>query len=291
MRQNNSGSGCGGGSARAGLILVADDEDLVRDLLVRFLTNRGHHVLEASDGQQALRLFRQNHFDLVLSDVLMPGLDGLTLLTAIKEVNPRVPVVLISGYGDVETVVKALKAGAENFLSKPLSMDTLDRVVARALALASAPPASRCRWRSLRQTTRLESASQPELVCEVVQQIAQSAVAVGYADHDLDNNLKLALVEAVTNAMEHGNGWNQDLTVAVVADITPDTLTVSIWDQGQGFDAACLPDPTSPEYLLCDRGRGVFLMHAIMDEVCFSPKGNNVTLSKQRRAAADPEPA
>lgn len=290
MLQNNSNTGCGHARG-AGLILVADDEELVRDLLTRFLSNRGHTVLAAADGQQALRLFRQNPFDLVLSDVRMPGLDGLALLTAIKEVNPRVPVVLISGYGDVETVVKALKAGAENFLSKPLSMEILDRVVEQALALASAHPVSRCRWQSLRQTTRLESPSQPELVCEVVRQIAQSAVAVGYADHDLDNNLKLALVEAVTNAMEHGNHWNPDLTVVVEADITPEWLTVRVSDQGPGFDASCLPDPTSPEYLLCDRGRGVFLMNAIMDQVSYSPQGNRVTLSKQRHAAAYPEPA
>jgi YesN/AraC family two-component response regulator len=278
----------GGCAAEGNLILVADDEELVRDLLARFLANCGHRVLEAVDGQQALKLFRDNQIDLVLSDVRMPGLDGLTLLAAIKEINPRVPVLLISGYGDVETVVKALKAGAENFLAKPLSMDVLAKVVDQALALACAFPAGQSRWLALRQNTRLETASRPELVCEVVQQVAQSAVAVGYASHDLDNNLKLALVEAVTNAMEHGNRWNQELKVVVEADITPDMLSVSVRDQGQGFDFACLPDPTSGDQLFCERGRGVFLMQAIMDEVCYSAPGNCVTLCKRRQPGAEP---
>lgn len=275
----------GPGGVSGGQILVADDEELVRELLSRFLVNQGHRVMEAEDGQQALRLFRENHFDLVLSDVRMPGLDGLKLLAAIKEINPRVPVVLISGYGDVETVVKALKSGAENFLSKPLSMDVLGKVVDRSLALACAFAPGQARWLSLRQTTRLETASRPELICEVVQQIAQSAVAVGYASRDLDNNLKLALVEAVTNAMEHGNRWDPGLSVIVEADLTPDRMQVSILDHGQGFDFGRLPDPTTGEQLLCERGRGVFLMQAIMDEVCFRAPGNCVTLRKLRQAA------
>ncbi|MFZ5587238.1 MAG: response regulator [Thermodesulfobacteriota bacterium] len=287
MAENHAGA-AGRSAAGGNLILVADDEELVRELLARFLTNRGHRVLEAADGRQALKLFRDNQIDLVLSDVRMPGLDGLTLLAAIKEINPRVPVLLISGYGDVETVVKALKAGAENFLPKPLSMDILGKVVDQALSLACASPAGRSRWLALRQNTRLETASRPELICEVVQQIAQSAVAVGYASHDLDNNLKLALVEAVTNAMEHGNRWNQELKVVVEADITPDMLSVSVRDQGQGFDFACLPDPTIGDQLLCERGRGVFLMQAIMDEVCYSAPGNCVTLCKRRQPGVEP---
>lgn len=276
------------GDGQAGAqVLVADDEVLVRDLLSRFLTGRGLQVREAGDGQEALRLFRDNHFDLVLSDVRMPGLDGLGLLAAIKEINPRVPVVLISGYGDVDTVVRALKAGAENFLAKPLSMDVLGKVVDQALALASLPAAGSSRWLCLRQHTRLEAASRPELICDVVQQIAQSAVAVGYASHDLDNNLKLALVEAVTNAMEHGNHWDPELKVVVEAEVTPERMYVSVTDQGRGFDHSTLPDPTSGDQLFCERGRGVFLMHAIMDEVCYSPTGNCVILCKNRQGDGD----
>jgi len=88
-------------------VLVGDDEELVRSMLVRYLVD------EAGDGRRALDLFRERNFDLVLSDVRILDLDGIQLFKALKEINPRMPVVLVSGYGEVETVVAALKYGAK----------------------------------------------------------------------------------------------------------------------------------------------------------------------------------
>lgn len=267
-------------------ILVVDDEPMVRQLLVKHLTRKGYSVTEAEDGKKALQLFGENPFDLVLSDVRMPGLDGLALLKAIKEFSPRIPVILISGYGDVETVVDSLKAGAENFLAKPLKMDQLSRLVEQSLALSCLlPPGGGSRSR-MRQVTYMEAPSQHEYVYEMLYQVANSAVAVGFASGDLDNNLKLALVEAITNAMEHGNRWDPEKMVRMEAVAEPGELTVSIEDQGDGFRAQALNDPTDGENLLQERGRGVFLMHAIMDRIEYNEKGNRVTLGKRRRTLA-----
>jgi serine/threonine-protein kinase RsbW len=230
--------------------------------------------------------------DLVLSDVYMPGLSGLQLLTAVKDLNPRVPVVLISGWGEVPTVVEALKAGAENFLTKPLDLELLARVVNRSLQLARIRPQAAEHHLDLRQITQISTPSHADYICEVIYQIALSAVAVGFAEHDLDNNLKLALVEAVTNAMEHGNHWDVNKRVEVEAVATPELLEVRVRDQGEGFDFSHLPDPTQEENLLCERGRGIFLMRSIMDQVVFVPPGNQVILSKRRlpRDRADSNP-
>ena len=263
-------------------ILLADDEPLVRDLLVRFLRQQGHEVVVARDGREALESFKAQPADLVLSDVRMPRLDGLQLLHAIKDINPRVPVVLISGYGDVETVVNALKSGAENFLAKPLDMAVLGKVIDQALSLTSPQAPLGRNLRRLRQWTSMEVASQPEYICEVLYLIAQSGVAVGFAEHDLDANLKLALVEAVTNAMEHGNRWDPGLVVKVSVEATPEELSVTVEDQGQGFKINSLADPTRGDQLMNERGRGVFLMQVIMDEVVFNPQGNRVCLRKHR---------
>ncbi len=263
-------------------VLVVDDEELVRSMLGRYLERKGFLVQMASDGFQALDLFRESYFDLVLSDVRMPGLDGLKLLRAIKDINPRVPVVLISGYGDVETVVAALKAGAENFLVKPMKMEELAKVMEQSLAISCLRSGGLSMTPRVRQVTYLEAPSQPELICELVQQITLSAVSVGYAEFDLDNNLKLALVEAITNAMEHGNRWDADKKIIIESELTRDTIRVSVCDQGPGFDFAALPDPTSDEQLFHERGRGVFLMKTIMDEVDYNPQGNCVTLLKRR---------
>lgn len=264
-------------------ILVADDEELVRSLLVRYLEHKGFQVVFTGDGKAALELFRREPFDLVLSDMRMPSLDGLKLLTAIKEINSRVPVVLISGYGDVETVVAALKAGAENFLAKPLKMESLGRVVEQALSISCLGFGSQVLVPQVRQVTYLQAPSKPEYICEMVQQVALSAVAVGYATFDLDNNLKLALVEGITNAMEHGNRWDAGKKVSVKSEVTKDLLRLTIKDQGPGFDVHLLPDPTVSDHLLAERGRGVFLMQAIMDEVTYNEQGNQLTLVKRRQ--------
>lgn len=264
-------------------ILLVDDEWTVVELLSRYLAEKGYEVTSASSGGEAWDLFQKQPFDLVLSDLRMPGIDGLQLLDAVKEANPRIPVVLISGFGDVETVVKALKGGAENFLAKPLDLDELERVLAQSLAIACVRPGGSQIKGHMEQNTRIETRSLSDNISDIVYQISLSAVAVGFSQYDLDNNLKMALVEALTNAMEHGNGWDQSKLLRVKAKLTRHAMQVTIEDQGAGFDHQNLTDPTVQENLLSERGRGIFLLRAIMDEVRFNEPGNTVTLIKQRR--------
>jgi CheY-like chemotaxis protein len=277
-----------GSTAQSRRILVADDDEMVRQVLVRYLAGQGMEVSAASDGQEALDLFSSHPFDLVISDLRMPGMDGLQLLHAIKGLNPAIPFIFISGYGDIPTVVETLKAGADNFLGKPVEMNELAKVVKQALALAATKALPLLQLARMRQVTYLEVPSRPEYIRDLISQIAHSAVCVGYAECDLDNNLKLALVEALTNAMEHGNRWNEDRVVRLEANLTSDCLMVSIEDQGSGFDVSALSDPTCGDQLLSERGRGVFLMRAIMDEVCYNAQGNRVTMFKRRQTAAPP---
>jgi len=266
--------------ARPSRILVADDEDALRELLQRFLETKGHQVVLAQDGREALKLFREQPFDLVLSDVRMPGLDGLQLLAAVKDINPRTPVVLISGYGDIETVVTALKAGAENFLAKPIRIDMLRRVVSQSLSLSARSERRADHFPNVTQQTKIETPSQQCYINDIIYLIAASAAAVGYVGHDLDNNLKLALVEAIMNAMEHGNKWDETKKIRLTVTIDAEMFKIVIADEGPGFDPDKLPDPTSPEQLLAERGRGVFLMRAIMDEITYNESGNEVTMTK-----------
>ncbi|ADK84593.1 response regulator receiver protein [Desulfarculus baarsii DSM 2075] len=265
---------------RPSRILVADDEDALRELLKRFLETKGHQVVLAQDGREALKLFREQPFDLVLSDVRMPGLDGLQLLAAVKDINPRTPVVLISGYGDIETVVTALKAGAENFLAKPIRIDMLRRVVSQSLSLSARSERRADHFPNVTQQTQIDTPSQQCYINDIIYLIAASAAAVGYVSHDLDNNLKLALVEAIMNAMEHGNKWDENKKIHLTVTIGADMFKIVIADEGPGFDPDKLPDPTSPEQLLAERGRGVFLMRAIMDEITYNQRGNEVTMVK-----------
>ena len=263
-------------------ILVADDEWTVVELLDRYLSAKGYEVTKAYDGREAWTLFQNQPFDMVLSDLRMPGFNGIQLLNAIKQANPRVPVVLISGYGNVETVVQALKGGAENFLPKPLDLEELEKIVKQSLAISCIRPGGSQIKGRIRQNTIIQTQSRYENIADIVYQISLSAVAVGFAEYDLDNNLKLALVEALTNAMEHGNQWDQAKLVTIEANLSRTIMQVTIEDQGEGFAHHDQLDPTMEENLLKERGRGIFLLRAIMDEVRFNEEGNTMTLIKRR---------
>ena len=262
-------------------ILIVDDESMIIELLFKLLSAKGYEVSTANHGREALEFLRGHTCDLVITDVRMPYLDGMQLLKAIKDMNPRLPVIMISGYDEAAIVVDALKAGAENFLAKPLDLAILEQVIGKTLSLASIRPKG-CSLPSVRQTTYMRAPSQPGCVQDMVYQISLSAVAVGFAKHDLENNVKLALAEAITNAMEHGNLWDEDKFVEVDVDLNGNTLRATVRDEGPGFDYDKLLNPTSNEHLISERGRGFFLTIAIMDEVTFNQTGNQVTLVKRR---------
>ena len=116
-----------------GTIVVADDEALARQSVAEFLQEEGYQVYEAADGQAALQFLEQVDVDLILSDLRMPGLDGLALLQKVREVYPQTMVVLMTAYASVETVVEALRLGAQDYLLKPLLFDDLLHKVRRLL--------------------------------------------------------------------------------------------------------------------------------------------------------------
>ena len=109
---------------RAG-ILVVEDEDTQRALLSGLLKKEGYTVGAAGNGQDALELFRKDVFEIVLLDYKLPDTDGLTLLKKFKEINPEVEVIMATAFGSIENAVGALKAGASEYLTKPVDLDDL----------------------------------------------------------------------------------------------------------------------------------------------------------------------
>lgn len=106
-------------------ILIIDDERAIRNVLKDILNNEGYTTAEASDGGAGLTQFSAGNFDLVLCDIKMPKIDGIEFLQKAKEINPDVPVIMISGHGNIETAVDAVKKGAFDFISKPPDLNRL----------------------------------------------------------------------------------------------------------------------------------------------------------------------
>ncbi len=106
-------------------ILIIDDERSIRKTLTKILTYEGYKVDEASDGEEGLKKFRDKGYDAVLCDIKMPKVDGLEFLEKAAEINPDVPVIMISGHGTIETAVEAVKKGAYDYIAKPPDLNRL----------------------------------------------------------------------------------------------------------------------------------------------------------------------
>jgi two-component system, NtrC family, response regulator AtoC len=131
-------------------VLIVDDEPNLRKILSAQLSRDGYDVLTAEDGEQGLAQLREHHIDLVITDLKMPRVDGMTLLKRALEEEPELPVVMITAHGTIDTAVEALKRGAFDFVTKPFDKDEVRQIVAKALrtrelggADATSTPASR----------------------------------------------------------------------------------------------------------------------------------------------------
>jgi DNA-binding NtrC family response regulator len=106
-------------------LLIIDDEKAIRKTLTEILSFEGYKIDEAADGEEGLKKFKEKTFDLVLCDIKMPKLDGIEFLQKAGEINPDVPVIMISGHGNIETAVEAVKKGAYDYISKPPDLNRL----------------------------------------------------------------------------------------------------------------------------------------------------------------------
>ena len=106
-------------------LLIIDDEKAIRKTLIEILSFEGYKIDEAADGEEGLKKFREKTYDAVLCDIKMPKIDGLEFLQKAVESNPDVPVIIISGHGNIETAVEAVKKGAYDFIKKPPDLNRL----------------------------------------------------------------------------------------------------------------------------------------------------------------------
>lgn len=127
-------------------ILVVDDEASIVQSLSGVLEDEGYQVLSAGSGEEALKEIRKEPPDLVLLDIWLPGMDGLTVLERLKRTSPGIPVIIISGHGNIETAVKATRMGACDFVEKPLSIERILVSVQNALQISRLEAENRL-WR------------------------------------------------------------------------------------------------------------------------------------------------
>ncbi len=118
-------------------LLVVDDELSMREFLKILLEKEGYEVTTASEASSALELFQKEEFDLIISDIKMPGIGGLSLLEKVKEIDSSVPVIMITAYASPENAVFAMKSGAFDYITKPFKVDEIIKIIKSALSASA----------------------------------------------------------------------------------------------------------------------------------------------------------
>lgn len=118
-------------------ILIAEDDEIVRDVMVRFLQDEGYSIVTAHNGLSAIKLLRVEDIRLVLTDLRMPGADGMEVLRTAIQINPKIAVVILTAYGTLDTALEAMKEGAYDYVVKPFVMQQLLLVVRNAYRMVN----------------------------------------------------------------------------------------------------------------------------------------------------------
>lgn len=288
-------------------VLIVDDSPVDRRVVGGLLAKSPTLDIEyASDGEEALVRMEEVRPHLVVTDLIMPNMDGLELVAAVVKNYPLVPVILMTGKGSEQIAVDALKAGASSYVPKSVLQDLLLDTVENLLSMAHEEQTlgrmmdcmTGCRFSIDNDVTMI-----PALINYLRRFIRQAKLC----DETGGIRTCVALEEALNNALYHGNleldshlregdraayramveerrhaAPYKTRKIHVAVHLEKDHGAFVIRDEGPGFDPRVLPDPTDPTNLEKPSGRGLLLMRTFMDDVAYNEAGNQVTLIKRR---------
>ncbi|HHK41351.1 MAG TPA: response regulator [Planctomycetaceae bacterium] len=292
------------------IVLVVDDSEVDRRLVGGLLARDIDWLVEfASNGREALELMQTTEPDVIVTDLMMPDMDGMELVTQVAVQHPNVPVILVTAQGSEEVAVEALSRGAASYVPKDQLADKLLETVEQVMALEKADRHyNRLIGCLTRAEYQFELDNDPALVPPLVDLLQQMLMGMQCCGTTTRMHAGVALEEALLNAMLHGNleltpeevqetrahlRQGADLVAAaerrlqepychrkvfVQAKITPSQAEFKIRDEGSGFDVSQLPARGDPQTLQHASGRGLVLMQNFMDDVVFNEQGNEVVM-------------
>jgi CheY-like chemotaxis protein/anti-anti-sigma regulatory factor len=298
-------------------ILIVDDSAVERRRAGSALENRsggspglsgGMHLLSASNGREALRIIQQIRPNLVVTDLMMPELDGLGLVREMRSSYPSIPVILMTANGSEEVAAAALREGAASYVPKKYLARDLGETVETILRLARSDREEVIYPHLQAAAYRFQLPSDLTLISPMVDFLRGHLRHIGLC-HPVDElRLAIALRETLVNAVIHGNlqipselrhqdanGYRRclderqhqspykDRHVQITVRETRKEVVYTVRDEGPGFNTGGLPDTADPDNVKRATGRGLYLIRTFTDEVKFNEAGNEITLVKRKR--------
>ena len=292
-------------------IVVVDDDEVIRYTLQRKLSRLGYNIISLGKAEDALYLLKNEDrkIDLIITDIKLRKMDGIELLRYINAIDNPIPTLIITGQGNIEDAIRALRYGAYDFIRKPFDMNEVASTVRGILRR--------------RQDQQLEdtlgefiAGEVRDFILPVDAQVADSLSCVltryltnmGICNKTTSENIAMAIREALSNALYHGNleipsdireergikGFNEEIEkrikddkyrhrlVTIHYELKKEYVEYIIEDEGNGFDYESLSDPRDPENFMKDSGRGLLIIRIHMDEVTWSNGGRCIRMRKYR---------
>jgi len=292
-------------------ILVVDDEEVIRITLQKKLSRIGYNVISFEKAEDLLYYMKDGdpRIDLIITDIKLRKMDGIELLRRINSLEEPPPVLIISGHGNVEDAIRALRYGAGDYIRKPFDINDLTASVRSILKRKL----ERKLAESSGQYKKYEKSvfcipNDGNLINTMSFNLTKDLVSSGLFNYTTSENIALSLKEALSNSMFHGNleidsslrdsggmrEFNEeaekrrflspykDRVIKITYEFTPDYVLYEIADQGPGFNYRDLPDPRDPENFFKNSGRGLLIIRIHMDEVSWSDSGRVITMKKNK---------
>jgi two-component system, NtrC family, nitrogen regulation response regulator NtrX len=160
-------------------LLIIEDEKAIRKTLSEILSFEGYKIDEAGDGEEGLKKFKEKNYDMVLCDIKMPKMDGIEFLQKATETNPDIPVIMISGHGNIETAVEAVKKGAYDFIAKPPDLNRLLITIRNALDKTNLVTETKSLKRKIGKVQEMIGESEPiKKIKETIEKVAPTEARV-----------------------------------------------------------------------------------------------------------------
>ena len=271
-------------------ILIVDDDPDVHELLRVALQAGDRQIESAYDGLEGLRSIEAVAYDLVMTDVNMPGLDGMALTERIREVRPETPVVVMTVANTPENVIRAIRERAFSFFSKPFTTSLVAEMVERALSSKSSEDdievlSAGPDWLELQLRCKMETADR------ILHFLREMGIPLPAAEQE---NIAMAFREILLNAIEHGAGNDPTKRVTITYIRAKGALLYYVRDPGKGFSFqelthAAVSNRTASTFEhtevrerlgLRPGGFGLLMTRQLVDEMIHSEAGNEVLLIK-----------